>query len=275
MSVLRIGLFLLLQFRAAGQYQMTVAESRKLLDAVLPTHTKNIRHLVIELQREHDGCVVYHAYQIRGKMTFPVGYWSIDTRTVEVWNDVIFERVTNKRLAPVQLAIRKRLGVTDNEQSASLSNPCYERDSEIAMAPGTDPMRESASARRQVQPPAEQLSPPNLSGPSPRVSWAQATAGATVKVVFSVDDTMELPAFKATCDRPCNNVMSEATGNYEPIPLSFENEPNSVGLTLRSPRPLGAGVRVLWVIRSLDEKSITLTDFRILEIGEVPAELRH
>lgn len=252
---------------------MTVAESRKLLDAVLPTHTKNIRHLVIELEREHHGCVVYHAYQIRGKMTFPVGYWSIDTRTAEVWNDVIFERVTNKRLAPAQRAIRKRLGVTDNEQSASLSNPCYERDSNIAVPPSIDPMRESASARRQVQ--AEQLSPPNLNGPSPRVSWAQATAGATVKVVFSVDGTMELPAFKATCNRPCSSVMSESTGNYEPIPLSFENEPNSVGLTLRSPRPLGAGVRVLWVIRSLDERSIALTDFRILEIGEVPAELRH
>jgi len=127
--MLRIGLFLLLQFWAAGQYQMTVAESRKLLDAVLPTHTKNIRHLVIELEREHDGCVLYHAYQIRGTTTFPVGYWSIDTRTAVVWNDLIFERVTNRRFAPIQLAIRKRLGVTDNEQSASISNPCYGRDS--------------------------------------------------------------------------------------------------------------------------------------------------
>lgn len=129
MIVLRIGFLLLLQFWAAGQFQMTVAESRKLLDAVLPTHTKNIRHLVIELEREHEGCVVYHAYQIRGTTTFPVGYWSIDTRTAEVWNDLIFERVTNRRLTPVQLAIRKRLGVTDNEQSASISNPCYGRDS--------------------------------------------------------------------------------------------------------------------------------------------------
>ena len=112
-------------------------------------------------------------------------------------------------------------------------------------------------------------------GQSPKVSWAQAKEGPTVKVIFSVDDTMELPAFKATCDRPCNNVISQANGNYEATPLFFEYEPNSVGLTLRSPRPLGAGVRVLWVIRSVDEKPITVTDFRILEIGEVPAELRH
>ena len=128
MTALRISLFLL-QFWAPGQYQMTNAESRKLVDAVLPTNMKNIRHLVIELEREHDGCVVYHAYQIRGTTTFPVGYWSIDTRTAEVWNDPIFEPVTKKRLTPVQLAIRKRLGVRDNEQSASISNPCYARDS--------------------------------------------------------------------------------------------------------------------------------------------------
>jgi hypothetical protein len=265
MTALPIGIFVLLQFWAAGHYQMTVAESRKLVDAVLP-NVKNIRHPVIELEREHDGCVVYHAYQIRGTTNFPIGYWSIDTRTAEVWNDVILERVTNKRLARVQLTIRKRLGVTDDEQSASLSNPCYQRDSKIAMLT----MRESAPARWQAQPHAEQLGPP-----TPRVSWAQATEGPTVTVAFSVDDTMELPAFKATCDRPCKSILSEATGNYEPVPISFENERNSVGLTLRSPRPLGAGVRISWVIRSLDERAITITDFRILEIGEVPAELRH
>ena len=119
------------------------------------------------------------------------------------------------------------------------------------------------------------MNPTDVGLGSPRLSWAQATEGPTVKVVFSVDDTMELPAFKATCDRPCSTVTSEATGKYEPAPISFENEPKSVGLTLRSPRPLGAGVRILWVIGSLDERPITITDFRILEIGEVPAELRH
>ncbi len=253
MTALRISLFVFLQFSTAGQSRMTVAEARKLVYAVLPNSVKtHPHHLVVELDRDHDGCLVYHAYQRPGTITFPVGYWSIDTRTAEIWNDLTSERISNKQLARVQLAIRKRLGVTNNEQGASLSNPCYERNSNIAIPPSTDAMRAS-----------------------PRVSWAQATEGPTVKVVFSVDDTMELPAFKATCDRPCNNVMSEATGNYEPVPLSFENEPNSAGLTLRSPRPLGAGVRVLWVIRSLDERPITITDFRILEIGEVPAELRH
>lgn len=110
---------------------------------------------------------------------------------------------------------------------------------------------------------------------SPSVSWAQISRGPTGKVVFSVDGTMELPAFKATCDRPCKNILSEATANYEAVPLFFDNEPNSVGLTLRSPRPFPAGIRVLWIIRSLDDRPITITGFRSLEIGEVPAELRH
>lgn len=110
---------------------------------------------------------------------------------------------------------------------------------------------------------------------SPKLTWAQAAKGPTVRVVFSVDDTMELPAFRANCDRPCTNVMSEAAGKYEAVPLSFDHEPNAVGLTLRSPRPLHAGVRILWVIRSLDDRAITITDLRILEIAEVPAELRH
>jgi len=128
MTALRISLFLLLQFWSAGQSQMTEGESRKLVAALVP-NVKKIRHQVIELEREHDGCVVYRVYQIRLGNDFPIGYWSIDTRTAEVWNDVVFERVTNKRLASVQLVIRKRLGVTDDEQSASISNPCYQRKS--------------------------------------------------------------------------------------------------------------------------------------------------
>jgi hypothetical protein len=88
------------------------AEARKLVDAVLSANQKKLAKLVIESNGEHDGCVVYHAYQSPGTMTFTVGWWSIDTRTAEVWDDLIRERITNSRLAPVQLTIRKRLGVT-------------------------------------------------------------------------------------------------------------------------------------------------------------------
>lgn len=130
MIALRISLYVLLQLSTSDQSRMTVAEARKLVDAVIPTSVQRHPHrLAIELDRDHDGCLVYHAYQRPGKVTFPVGYWSIDTRTAEVWNDLTSERMSNKQLARVQRAIRKRLGVTDHEQSASLSNPCYERGS--------------------------------------------------------------------------------------------------------------------------------------------------
>jgi hypothetical protein len=49
-------------------------------------------------------------------------------------------------------------------------------------------------------------------------------------------------------------------------PDIFENEPIR-GLNLAISPPLGAGVRVLWVIRSLDERPITITGFRILRSG--------
>ena len=129
MTALCVGLHLLLQFGAIGQSRMTAAEARKLVGAVLSANQKKLAKLVIEPDGEHDGCVVYHAYQSPGTMTFTVGWWSIDTRTAEVWDDLIRERVTEKRLVPVQLTIRKRLGVTNNELSASIFNPCYERDS--------------------------------------------------------------------------------------------------------------------------------------------------
>jgi hypothetical protein len=61
-----IVLFVLLQLSAASQSRMTGAEARKLIDAVLPTNLKRTPSLVIEVDREHDGCVVYHVYRCAG-----------------------------------------------------------------------------------------------------------------------------------------------------------------------------------------------------------------
>src|SRR5436190_24059613 len=102
MIALRVGFFVLLQLSAYGQSRITGAEARGLVDTVLPANAKKLSHLVIEMDREHDGCVVYHAYQSPGTMAFTLGWWSIDTRTAEVWDDLIRERITNQRLASVQ-----------------------------------------------------------------------------------------------------------------------------------------------------------------------------
>ena len=114
---------------AAGQSRMTVAEARKLVDAIIPANEKRTPNLVIEVDREHDGCVVYHVYRDSPSLiAFTVGWWSIDTRTAEVWDELARKRVTGQRITPIQRAIRKRLGVTDHEQNESALKPCYERE---------------------------------------------------------------------------------------------------------------------------------------------------
>ncbi len=108
---------------------MTGAEVRKLIDAIIPASEKKTPSLVIEVDRQHDGCVVYHVYRDTARTeAFTVGFWSIDTRTAEVWDEVFRMRVIYPRVAPIQRAIRKRLGVNDYEQNESISNPCYERE---------------------------------------------------------------------------------------------------------------------------------------------------
>jgi hypothetical protein len=108
---------------------MTGAEASKLIDAIIPANEKRTPSLVIEVDREHDGCVVYHVYRdTAGMQAFTVGFWSIDTRTAEAWDETFRMRVTHPRVASIQQAIRKRLGVTDHELNVSISKPCYGRE---------------------------------------------------------------------------------------------------------------------------------------------------
>jgi hypothetical protein len=124
-----IVLFVELQLTAARQLRMTSVEARKLIDAIIPANEKRTPSLVIEVDREHDGCLVYHVYQDTARMqAFTLRFWSIDARTAEVWDETFRMRVTDPRAAPIQRAIRKRLGVTDHEQNESISKPCYERE---------------------------------------------------------------------------------------------------------------------------------------------------
>jgi len=100
-----------------------------LIDAIIPASEKRTPSLVIEMDREHDGCVVYHVFRDTARReAFTVRFWSIDTRTAEVWDETFRTRVTFQRIAPIQRAIRKRLGVTDREENESIAKPCYERE---------------------------------------------------------------------------------------------------------------------------------------------------
>jgi hypothetical protein len=113
--------------------QMTALEARRIINAILPPSKGEPP--IIELDREHDGCVVYHVYrlslpQFAGDQqihTNTFGWWSIDTRTAEVW-DVHEARVESPKLVLIQQSIRKRLRVTSDEQKQSISKPCDERE---------------------------------------------------------------------------------------------------------------------------------------------------
>jgi hypothetical protein len=109
---------------------LTSAEARQLAVAAMPKEAKS-RGVTIELDRDQNGCEIYHAYALGGIapqfMTFTLGWWSVDLRTAEVWNELRSERVTGPQIEQMQRAIRKRLAVTMDEVAASVADPCYGR----------------------------------------------------------------------------------------------------------------------------------------------------
>ncbi len=119
-------LLFVLPLSAVNQLSVSSDEARSLVAALLP----NPQGVTVELDREQGQCAVYHAYHLSKppSMTFTLGWWSIDNRTAEVWDDLNSKLMTNQRITEIQRAIRKRLGVTDDEVLKSISNPCYERD---------------------------------------------------------------------------------------------------------------------------------------------------
>lgn len=114
----------------AVQPRLSLAEARVLAVAAMPKEVKT-RGVTIELDREQSGCAIYHFYTLGGiapEFTAPtLGWWSVDLRTGEVWNEGHSERVTSRRILRMQRGVRKRLGVSDGEISAAIAKPCYER----------------------------------------------------------------------------------------------------------------------------------------------------
>jgi len=72
-----------------------------------------------------------HAYRLnKGEppfQTITIGWWSLELRTAEVWDELNLKRVTNQQIEAMQRTIGRHFGVMADEIAASLSNPGYER----------------------------------------------------------------------------------------------------------------------------------------------------
>jgi hypothetical protein len=137
-AVICIAFLAVVHLSAADRPTLTRGEALKLVHAADPELKEGtpggpkgrISGLIIDFDHEHDGCAVYRAYFENSERTFTIGWWSVDVRTAEVWDDVKSERITSQRVASIQQAIRRRLGVTEEERSRSISKPCRDRNSQ-------------------------------------------------------------------------------------------------------------------------------------------------
>jgi hypothetical protein len=123
-------LFALLPLSGFNQQRLTPAETRELAFTAMPKAAK-VRGVRIELDREQSGCAVYHAYRDIGEAplvrTLTLGWWSVDLQTGEVWDELNSRRVTTRQVEEIQHTLRKRLEITAEAISASISKPCYDR----------------------------------------------------------------------------------------------------------------------------------------------------
>jgi hypothetical protein len=87
----------------------------------------------------------------------------------------------------------------------------------------------------------------NCGPPEPTISWSTKDELRDDKkitwVSIKVDYPLNLPAFVATCDRPCKSLGAAVEGHSHDTDLKV-NRPNMTGTVLLAPRPLGPGLQV-------------------------------
>lgn len=117
----------------------------------------------------------------------------------------------------------------------------------------------------------------NFVPPSNIQSWTQrsgpAFAGrATVVVTFTVDHSLEIPAFAAVCSRPCEAIGYSLPGAAQGYFLSSASSPDIAGAVLNEPRPLGADLSVSLTFAAKDAKPFSVLRFGIIPADKVPPE---
>src|ERR1700733_1981498 len=112
----------------------------------------------------------------------------------------------------------------------------------------------------------------NCGPPEPKINWYLSKQWiskgvAITEIVFTLDHSIEIPAFRAKCDRPCKTDYAWPVdgGGVSTKLLHWDDHPNFAGVDFPAPRPLGAGVRILWVIESLDPNPVQVITLSVAD----------
>jgi hypothetical protein len=117
----------------------------------------------------------------------------------------------------------------------------------------------------------------NFGPPEPKVSWNQSTEPLKdgkyeLLVTVSVDRSLDVPAFIASCDGPCSTRFFYTPGVFVRGTILGSRNPRSAVMTWRIPRPLGAGIQVYWYIDSQDEHPIRILSVDKLPVSQLPQD---
>ena len=125
----------------------------------------------------------------------------------------------------------------------------------------------------------------NNGPPEPQLTWEQEQTihqnnpmrgdgqdgKPSINIRLSVDRSMEVPAFVARCDRPCKTLSFHPMLPFFSTPagdiLSVPTDPTITGINIKTPRPLGAGIRILWEVQAVDASTL-----RIISVDKIPPD---
>jgi hypothetical protein len=96
-----------------------------------------------------------------------------------------------------------------------------------------------------------------------------------VTIAVAVEDTMDRPAFLATCDRPCRTQGGTVSGISQAYPLSptKPEDANKTGVKITTPPSITPDLAVCWEIRSLDKNPIQITTVMRIPPNQIPPNM--
>lgn len=120
----------------------------------------------------------------------------------------------------------------------------------------------------------------NCGPPAPKIIWKLERAinidgrqdyprETGVFITLKVDHSLDVPAFRADCDRPCKTSQDSdisMAGAYMPKVLIDGNSQNATAFFLMTPRPLGPEVLISWYIEGIVSRP------QILSVSIIPRE---